>query len=385
MRQNKKAKNDKIWIELSRSNLRGNLRVFRSLNRGGTIIWTVKANAYGHGASLVAREIQKTITSKKNNNEWFGVDSVGEAIILRQEGITIPIIVLGWVPYSRLKDLEKNDLRLLVSSPQTVNELKKRKVRVKVHLKIDTGTTRQGVLPANAATLAAQINSSGLVLEGIATHFANIEDVDNPVYADLQMERFVNTVRGLHSDNFSPPLIHAACSAAALTRPESLFSACRIGIGLYGLYPSPLVKKKTENFSLTPKLRPVLSWYSRVALVKKVPSRTPVGYGLTELTKNDTVLALVPIGYADGYPRALSGTGRVIIRGKYCRIVGRICMNMLIVDAGNNVVKENDQVTLIGFDKGKNVTVEELAEKSGTINYEIVARLAEHLPRYLAP
>jgi len=362
---------------------------------GATPIWTVKADAYGHGATLVAGEIAKSLSrrplgsargsSRRARGEWFGVDSLDEAIELRHGGIRAPIIVLGWVPYPRLAELKRHDLRLLVSSEKTVAELRKRRLKLRVHLKIDTGATRQGVLPGRVLPLARQIRAAGLILEGCATHFANIEDVDNPVYGDLQIERFIACVEELKAAGFAMPIIHAACSAAAMTRPESVFTACRIGIGLYGLNPSKLVAKSYRRAHAGQALKPVLSWRSRVALVKKVPAGTPVGYGLTEKTRRPAYIAIVPVGYSDGYDRSLSSKGSVLIRGKRCRVMGRVCMNMIIVDATPaRGASENDVVTLIGSDGNASVTADELADAAGTINYEIVSRIAEREPRFLS-
>jgi alanine racemase len=399
-------KSEKTWIELSRKNLRHNLEVFRGLCGAATPIWTVKANAYGHGAALVVKEIKKTIVipakagdqktavdsrlrgngNNSGNGEWLGVDSLDEAIVLRREGIDGPIIVLGWVPYPRLHEIAKYDLRLLLSSVQTVKELSKLKSKnkIRVHLKIDTGTTRQGIFPEQALVMAHMIRAVGLILEGAAMHFANIEDVNNPTYADLQIERFTHAVSLLKASGFALPIVHAACSAAVMTRPETIFTAARVGIGLYGLDPSPLVAARYKQQKRGAALKPVLSWYSRIALLKKVSAGTPVGYGLTERTKQTTMVAIVPVGYADGYDRSLSSHGYVLINGKKCRVMGRVCMNMIIIDATPaRGTKENDQVTLIGFDGKKNVSANELAAAADTINYEIVARLAEHINRFV--
>jgi alanine racemase len=352
----------------------------------------VKANAYGHGAALIASEIAATIgprvkargTHPHGGGEWFGVDSLDEAVELREEGIGAPIIVLGWVPYPRLGELAKHDLRYLVSSAQTVNMLARTKKKVRVHLKIDTGTTRQGVLPADALKLAERIKKAGLVLEGVATHFANIEDVANPTYADLQLERFAETVRSLRQNGFAIPVVHTACTAAVMTRPETAFYAVRVGIGLYGLYPSKLVKGLYARKHRDKALLPVLSWRSRVALLKKVKANTPVGYGLTEKVKKDSLVAVVPVGYADGYDRSLSSVGTVLVRGRKARVIGRVCMNMFMADVtGITGVSENSIVTLIGSDSGMIVTADDLAERSDTVNYETVARISRHLPRIL--
>jgi alanine racemase len=369
-------KKEKTWIELSRKNLRRNLEVFRRLCGRATPIWIVKADAYGHGAGLIAPEIVKTI--KKGRGEWFGVDSVDEAVFLRKEGIKEPIIVLGYVPTERLTDLGKYDLRLLISSFGAVKCLARLKIMLRVHLKIDTGTSRQGVFPDDALRLARAAKAAGLIVEGCATHFANIEDTTNPTYADLQIERFIQVVAALKRNGFAIPMVHAACTAAVLTRKETVFSAVRVGIGLYGIYPSPLVKKIIRKKL---KLYPVLSWKTRVALVKHLPTDTPVGYGLTEKTQKKTVLAVIPVGYADGMPRAASGKGRVIINDKKCRIIGRICMNIFMVDAGSSAPRENDIVTIIGSANGITVSADDLAEAANAISYEVVARLPLHIKR----
>lgn len=389
--------NQKTWIELSRKNLRHNLEVFRRLCGPATPIWTVKANAYGHDAVLIAKEIEKmypplgsargsarAAKSKKYLGYWFGVDSIDEAVSLRREGIAAPIIVLGWVPYPRLKELVKFNLRLLVSSAQTVKQLSqlKNKNKIRVHIKIDTGTTRQGVLPEQALAMAHMLRAAGAVIEGAAMHFANIEDVDNPTYGDLQIERFTHTVSLLQASGFALPVVHAACSAAIMTRPETVLTAARIGIGLYGLNPSALVAARYKKQKRGAALKPVLAWRSRIALLKQIPPGTPVGYGLTEQTARRTMVAIVPVGYADGYDRSLSSRAYVLIRGKKCRVMGRVCMNMMIVDATPVAdAAENDMVTLIGFDGKRQIAADDLAAAAGTINYEIVARLAEHIKR----
>ncbi len=357
------------------------MEVFRRLSAWATRIWVVKANAYGHGLEEIGQLILESI----EKGEWLGVDSLDEGLRLRRLGARMPIIVLGWVPHARLIEAVRKDLRLLVSSRETIKalaKLQKGSRPIRVHLKIDTGTTRQGALPDEALKLAELIGKSGLVLEGCATHFANIEDVDNPAYGDLQIERFVAVVAAIKARGFALPVIHAACSAATMVRPEAVLTGVRIGIGLYGLNPSSLVARAFGKKQKGLSLKPVLSWHSRLALLKWVPSGTFVGYGLTFRTKRKTLIAIVPVGYSDGYDRGLSSLGTVLIAGRRCQVVGRICMNMMIVDAtGCYNAKEGDEAVLIGR-QGKNaVTADELAEKAGTINYEIVSRIAGHLPR----
>ena len=373
----------RTWLELSRKNLRHNLEVFRRLSGKVTRIWVVKANAYGHGLDALG----PALLQEMRKGEWLGVDLLDEALLLRRIGARCPILIMGWIPPARLGEAVRNDLRIMVSSSKTVMALGKMKSMrpIRVHLKIDTGATRQGALPEEALGMVRLIKRYGLVLEGCATHFANIEDVDNPAYSDLQIERFVGVVSKIKALGFALPVVHAACSAATMIRRETLLSAVRIGIGLYGLNPSALVAKSYRRAAHRGQaLKPVLSWRSRVALIKRVPAGTPVGYGLTEKTKRSTIIAIVPVGYSDGYDRALSSRGYVLIRGKRCRVLGRVCMNMIIVDASfANGAAENDIVTLIGAQRMNAVTADELAAAAGTINYEIVSRIAEHLPRFI--
>ncbi len=378
MIQDSRFKREKTWIELSRKNLRHNLEVFRRLCGRATPIWIVKASAYGHGSGLISAEIVKTI--KKGSGEWFGVDSIDEAIFLREEGIVSPIIVLGYVPVERLADLGKYDLRFFLSSFEVVKHLARLKIKPRVHLKIDTGTSRQGVFPDEALKLARAARSAGIVIEGCATHFANIEDTTNPTYADLQIERFIEVVSELKASGFSIPMVHAACTAAILTRVETFFTAIRVGIGLYGVYPSPLVKELVDKKIL---LQPVLSWKARVALVKNLPANTPVGYGLTEKTTKKTIVAVVPVGYADGVPRAASSKAKVLINGKKCRIIGRVCMNMFMVDATKAKSHENEIVTIIGNYKKVFLLADDLATSSNTVAYEILARLPLQIKRFV--
>lgn len=381
---------ERTWIELDREALRHNLGVFRALLGSRPFpIWVVKANAYGHGLIPVATEVAATIRRGRGHaarGEWFGVDSLDEAVALRGMGIRLPIIVLGYVPQARLSELVRLDLRYLVSSHDTVRFLARGRAtrRIRVHIKIDTGTARQGVLPEGAVDLARAMRRAGLVVEGVATHFANIEDTSRHQFAARQLERFARTISSLTRAGFALPVVHAACSAAVMLYPETLWSAGRIGIGLYGIGPSPLTVSAFRRRHPGRPLRPVMTWRSRVALVKSIPKGSPVGYGLTERVRRRTTLAVVPVGYADGYDRGLSSVGEVLIRGTRCKVLGRVCMNMCMVDAsGAGGVRQEEVVTLIGTAGKHRITADELAERSGTIPYEILARLNPSIPRFV--
>jgi alanine racemase len=252
-----------------------------------------------------------------------------------------------------------------------------------VHLKVDTGTHRQGVAPGEAGALAQAALDRGLRVTGIATHFANIEDTTDHTFAFRQLARFCDAVESVRT--IAPDVVaHAACSAAALLFRETDFGMVRLGISLYGHWPS---KETHLSWLLTHgrdgvKLEPALRWLARVGQVKDVPAGEPIGYGLTFRPTRPTRLAVIPIGYADGYPRALSSRARVLLHGRPAPVVGRVCMDIFMVDVTDVPgVSVGNVATLIGRDRTEQVTVEELAELAGTINYEILARLSPLLPR----
>jgi alanine racemase len=253
-----------------------------------------------------------------------------------------------------------------------------------VHVKVDTGTHRQGVDPAEAAKLAAAAQVAGLTVAGVATHFANIEDTTDHSYAYLQLERFRRAVTAVQEQVGRVRWVHAACSAAALLFREADFGMVRVGISLYGHWPS----KETHLSWLLAhgrdgvKLEPALSWRARVGQVKTVEAGAPIGYGLTYRPTRASRIAVLPVGYAEGYPRALSSRSRVLLSGRAAPVVGRVCMNIFMVDVTDIPdVRDGDVATLIGADRDERITAEELAENAGTINYEILARLSPSLSR----
>lgn len=213
-------------------------------------------------------------------------------------------------------------------------------------------------------------------LVGVCTHFASSEEPENPL-TEKQEEKFSLALRMIKDFGFNPPDIHAACSAAALTNANTRHSLARTGLALYGLYPSTQIKEKYPR-----ELWPVLSWKTLVAQVKKIPKGTAIGYGHTETVTRDTVVAVLPVGYYDGIDRKLSSRGVVLIRGKRAKILGRVCMNICVVDATDiSEVAKDDEVVLIGRQGDNEVSADEWAALSGTINYEIVTRIGAHIPR----
>ena len=370
------------WIELDSKALVHNATVFRSIVPPTTeLLGVVKSNAYGHGLGEVAGVVAGAM-------DWFGVHSAAEARHLRRLGITQPILVMGFVPPSELYDLDP-DIHLLAASTSALNWIGEYRsssgVSVPVHLKIDTGTKRQGipVEDLDECLRAAAINRLDVV--GLATHFANIEDTLEHEFALEQLDRFHLAVEKATSLlGHRPPFVHAACSAATLLFRQTDFSLVRLGISLYGHWPSRETRLalQLDDPRGGIELRNVLTWRAMVGQLQRVSRGETVGYGRTWTALRQTVLAVIPVGYADGYPRELGNRSRVVVRGVGAPVVGRVCMNILMVDVTDIPnVKIGDIVTLLGRDGDTVVTAEELAAHCGTINYEFLARLSPATPR----
>ncbi len=371
------------WIEVSRGALAANLALFRSLLAPETaLLAVVKANAYGHGLELVSR------TCADAGVAMLGVHSADEVRALRAAGVRLPILVMGYLSARQVEEVVDRDVHVLVSSGEVLRAIAAHSRRLgaplPVHLKVDTGTHRQGVGTPEAVALASAARDAGLEVAGVATHFANIEDTTDHSYAFRQLALFRDAVAAIEGRVGRIRWVHAACSAAALLFREADFSMVRVGISLYGHWPS---KETYLSWLLAHgrdgvKLRPALSWRARVGQLKDVPEGAPIGYGLTFRPTRPSRIAALPVGYADGYPRALSNRARVLVRGRPAPVVGRVCMDIILADVTDVPgVSEGDVATLIGTDGDDHVSAEELAEHAGTINYEILARLSPTLPR----
>ncbi len=373
------------WIEVSRAALAGNIALFRRLLQPGTaFLAVVKANGYGHGLQQVAQ------VCVDEGVDMLGVHTADEVAALRRAGVRLPVLVMGYLTPRQVAEVVDPGVHVLVSSRQVLEALaahsRRLGVALPLHIKVDTGTHRQGVPPAEAADLADAARAAGLAVTGLATHFANIEDTTDHSYAYLQLERFRGVVAAVRDRVGPVPVVHAACSAAALLFREADFNMVRVGISLYGHWPS----KETHLSWLLEhgrdgvKLEPALAWRARVGQVKEVAAGAPIGYGLSYRPTRASRIAVLPVGYAEGYPRALSSRGRVLVHGRAAPVVGRVCMNIFMADVTDvGRVEDGDVATLIGADGNERVTVEELAENAGTINYEILARLSPTLPRLL--
>ncbi len=371
----------KTWIEISRSALLSNAYSFQTLVPDKKIMGVIKANAYGHGLPQAVEILEQS------GVVWYGVDSLDEALAVREAGGTKPVLILGYTPRERAHEIVFNEfrqsvydidmLRVLSAAAQTVSK------KVFVHLKIETGTNRQGVRTDELAPFIEFFRSDvNVVAEGAYTHFADVEDSAGEGYAAGQLAEFARAIGALHAGGIQPAMCHAASTAAILLLGGSHFDMVRLGIGLYGLWPSAAVEKTFQATGRRFDLQPVLRWKTIVAQVKSVPSGAAVGYGLSERVTRDSRIAIIPVGYYDGIDRGLSSLGEMLIHGMRAKIIGRVCMDICMVDVTDIPnVKAEDEVVIIGFQEAEQMRAEELAARAQTIHYEVVARINPFIPR----
>lgn len=369
-----------VWVELSAGSPDRNLaEIRRGHGFSGIHCAVVKSNAYGHGV----REMLPLLPSA----DWLAVNSLEEGLEIRALGENRPVLLMGHVPLSRLSEAREAHLRIMVCNFETadaISLLPPSEKELIVHMKVETGTWRQGVLPEDATALAQRLSDiPGTVLEGVYTHFANIEDTLNHQYAGSQLSRFQAVLDTLGENGIKPRVIHTACTAAAILFSKTHFSMLRTGIGLYGLWPSRETRLSAESMGVRmPDLAPVLSWKTRAVQLKEVPRGSFVGYGCTCRTTRTTRIAVLPVGYADGYRRSLGNTGWVLVKGRRAPVLGRICMNLCMVDVTDIPgVKLEDEVVLLGRSGDEEISAELMAGWMNTINYEVVTGISPLLPR----
>ncbi len=365
------------WLEIDSRAIKHNLQQFKKLAGHKVMLMPViKANAYGHGFLTVAK-----ICQASNEVDRICVVSLDEALELIKNKLTKkPIMILSFFDQDEKKlslAIQNNIIFPLYSleNAKLLNKIgDKVNKKIKIHLKIDTGAARLGILPAEALNFVIALQKyKKLNLEGIWSHFASSED--DFAYTKNQHEVFKLVCENLKNNNFAIPIRHIACSAASLTYEFTRENALRLGLGLYGLYPT--------NNKGTVKLKPALSWRTTIIQVKSLPAGAKIGYGGTYTANRPVKIAILPVGYWDGYDRRLSNRGYVLIKDERCPILGRICMNICMVDVTNLAVKAGDKVILIGQDKSKNISVDDLAKWCETISYEIADRINPLLPRIL--
>jgi len=375
------------WIELDEQAYAHNLSFFRERIAPGTeLAVVVKANAYGHGLRPIVT------LAEKYGADSYCVHSLEEALTLRSWGIKKDILVMGPVPSSGLEEAVVHNLRLALFNRETLELLDQISRRlqkpIRVHLKLETGTYRLGITQEELAFFLERLHQTTLVqLEAAYTHFANIEDTTDHSYAFTQMARFQQMVKLIQKAGYPQLKLHTACSAAVLLFPETHFHLVRLGVSQYGLWPSRetyLSYKIKHNRQGMTVLRPVLTWKTKVRQIKSVPPKETIGYGRTYQTSRLTQLAVLPVGYADGYDRRLSNQSYVLIRGRRAPVRGRICMNLTMVDITDiQGVRVGEEVVLLGHQGQESISAESLAALIGTINYEIVTRINPSLPRII--
>ena len=354
--------------------LRSNLRQIRDkVGSRVKILCMVKANGYGHGAT----EISPTLA--RAGADAFGVATLEEAVQLREAGIQAPLIVLAGVFPAQLDTFVEYKLTPvvhdLISLKALNRESSRRQVELGVHLKIDTGMGRLGFLAAEADQWIAAIKQAeSLHIQGVFSHFSHAESVQGD-YTQKQLEIFKRVLGQLRSADVIPDLVHLANSAATITLPAAYFDMVRPGLMLYGVYPSPNMKEQIN-------LKPVLSWKTKILQLKNVPSGTSVSYGQTYVTERESLIATLPIGYADGYPRVLSNRGEALVRGQRARIAGRVCMDLTMIDVTDiRNVRQGDEVVLLGRQGGAEISADEIAAWANTISYEILTSIGTRVPR----
>ena len=366
------------YIEVDQGAIRHNLEALKSLCRPDVeVCAVVKANAYGHGLKEVVAAIGDLVDA-------LAIDDIEELRQLR--GLTDQrVILLGYVPRASLDEAIGFGAELAVYDLQQIEELQRiverLGTRAKVHLKIDALLGRQGVLPHQSGEFASAIKAArNLELVSAYSHFGNIEDTTDLTHAQLQSDAFEQALTRISEVMPGPIRRHESATSGAMAQEsaKSPNTMVRLGIGLYGLYPSPSLSRSFAHLQLKPAMR----WISHLAQVKELPAHHPVGYGLTYMTSRPTRIGIVPQGYSDGYDRGLSNSAEVLVGRKRCAVLGRIAMNMFAVDVSQVPdCQAEDEVVLLGRSGEEEISAEEIAQRIGTINYEVIARVSPTLPR----
>jgi Alr-MurF fusion protein len=365
------------WVEVDLEALAGNVRRAQQIVGPDVAVCAVlKADGYGHGAASVAR------TALNNGARMLAVACLAEAVVLRRAAIDAPILVLGYTPAWQARDTVRHDVTATVYDLDVARALSQAAADLnrpaRIHVKVDTGMARLGLLPAETIPFVQALATlPGLEVEGIFTHFSVADSAapEHRTHTEAQLAALRRVLAELREVGVAIPLVHAANSAAMLNWPESHFDMVRLGIALYGLAPS-------ADTPLPAGFRPVLSWKTQVAQVKTLPSGAPVSYGNTFVTERETRLAVAPVGYADGFRRGPAHWGHVLVHGQRASIVGRVTMDQTMLDVTDIPgVRQGDEVVLIGRQGEAEITVEQVAERLGTINYEVVAEILARVPR----
>jgi alanine racemase len=368
-------------VEIDRTALLANVHTCRQfIGPRCQLLAMVKGNAYGHGL----RETTQVLLDA--GVEMLGVEAVGEAMALRMDGITCPLLLVGPLPPANVPLLRTHQLTPLLMSTdqvQMVGEFTRQAAwGLDVHLKFDTGMHRQGIMREELSMLLNVLAKyPALRVSGVGTHLARADEAEQPEWTRHQLEQFHDIIATLAAAGIRPRIRHAANSAAALLWPETHLDMVRLGIALYGFWPGPAVQRASAG-KLT--LRPVMAWKTRVAAVKEVGCGCHVGYNGSYVTTRASRLAVLPLGYYDGYGRSLSNRGQVLVHGQRAPVCGRVSMNLMSVDVTDiPAVRPGDDVVLIGPQGTSAIAAEEMAAWLGTIHYEVTSRINPLIPRII--
>lgn len=361
------------WVEVDLDALAANVRELVRVAGGSQVMAVVKADAYGHGAVPVAR------TAVEAGARWLAVACLEEGLKLRQGGLKVPILVLGYLPPEEARAAVEADISCCVFGDETARALAQAAVRcgrrARVHVKVDTGMGRLGVRPEDAVGFVRWLKGiPALEVEGIFTHLATADEEDLS-FARAQLDAFAAVLAALEREQVHVPYRHAANSAALLRLPAARYNLVRPGLAMYGVYPAP-------GLETVARLRPVLAWKTRVAQVKVMRPGETVGYGRTWRAAGNEVLITLPVGYADGYRRVLSGRAEVLVRGRRARVAGRVSMDQLTaaLPAGAEV-SPGEEVVLLGRQGEEEISAVDLARAADTIPYEVLAGIGRRVAR----
>lgn len=363
------------WVEVDLRGIQANMAAIRSLVGSGVkTMAVVKANGYGHGLVEVAKAIVKA------GADQLAVATLDEAVVLREAGLESPILVLGTgIPGDGADAAVQYDIAQALCTIELAEALSKAAQRLEktalVHLKVDTGMGRVGVRPGEAVNFMKRVATlPGLQFDGVFSHFAAADESEDE-YTRMQIGQFQGVLDNLKENGYVFPLSHLANSAGILDYPEAHFNMVRPGCILYGCWPGPQTKKKIC-------LAPTFEFKTRIVYLKNVTAGTSISYGLTYTAPSDKVLATLPVGYADGYRRAFSNKASVLVRGRRCPIVGRVCMDQCVIDVTDVPdVKLGDEVVLIGSQGNSAISPEELGSLIGTISLDILCGISVRVPR----
>lgn len=369
------SKQQRAWVEVNQGALAFNVKQLKStLKPRTTLMAVVKADAYGHGAVEVAKTVLMA------GADWLAVATLGEGVELRRAGITAPILILGAINTPQeIKAIAQWNLQPTIGTPQqalifseTLSELES---KLPVHLKLDTGMSRLGTRWESAIEFVGLVRKLPyLQIASIYSHFATADEPD-PTFMRLQQQRFASAIAKLEADGFVPPCIHIANSAATLTDQDLHYDLVRVGLALYGLYPSP-------HLSSCLKLRPALQVKTRITQIKTIPSGTGVSYGHKFISEEELRIGVIAIGYADGVPRNLSNHLQVLIHGQRVPQIGAITMDQIMVDVSKiKNLQVGEVVTLLGRDGDEEISADDWAATLGTISWEILCSFKHRLPR----